>query len=160
MNKDVINSLKITHIINATNHIPNIHEKIGNLDSYKGIKYLTIPVEDNDTNKIGPYFKDAYSFVENALSEGLMENGDLMENDTSKESICCTLEKSNNLFKKAEILHKAFKNSYYHTKNSNRILIHCSLGVSRSSTIAIMYIMKKFSICYEEVSYHYNLLGL
>lgn len=30
MNQQIIDSLRITHIINATNHIPNIYENIGN----------------------------------------------------------------------------------------------------------------------------------
>jgi dual specificity MAP kinase phosphatase len=142
MNKEIISSLKITHIINATNHIPNIYEELG-------IKYLTIPIEDTDKNKISPYFKAAYDFIENALSEGTMENGDLKAKD-NMESICDVLIKASNQFVKAEILQKAFKKLYFHTNNNNRVLIHCSLGVSRSSTIAIMFIMKKFSICFEE----------
>jgi UTP:GlnB (protein PII) uridylyltransferase len=112
---------------------------------------LTIPVEDNETNKISPYFREAYYFIESALGQGMLENGDLMEKDNSSESICVTLNKASNQFMKAEILHKAFKKYYFHTNNNNKILIHCSLGVSRSSTIAIMYIMKKFSITFEEV---------
>ena len=112
---------------------------------------MTIPVEDNDTNKISPYFKEAYNFIENALSEGTLENGDKDETEGLNESLCEALGRAPNQFVKAEIIQKSFKKKYFHTYNNNRILIHCSLGVSRSSTIAIMYIMKKFSICYEEV---------
>lgn len=61
------------------------------------------------------------------------------------------LGKLTNSFTKAEIIQKAFKKEYLHTMNKNRILIHCSLGVSRSSTVAIMYIMKKFQLNYDEV---------
>jgi protein tyrosine phosphatase len=38
-------------------------------------------------------------------------------------------------------------------KNNNRVLIHCSLGVSRSSSITILYLMKKFSLPFEMVYY-------
>jgi len=31
MNEQIINALRITHIINATNHIPNIYENIGKI---------------------------------------------------------------------------------------------------------------------------------
>lgn len=84
----------------------------------------------------------------------MLENGDAENNEGSKESMCELLSRSPNQFVKSEIFQKAFKKKYFHTNNNNRILIHCSLGVSRSSTIAIMYIMKKFSVCFEEVLYH------
>jgi protein tyrosine phosphatase len=118
-----------------------------------GIKYLTIPIEDNETNKISPYFKAAYSFIESALNEGTLENGDSENKETVMESMCEILKRATNQFVKAEIFQKSFNKKYFHSNNNNRILIHCSLGVSRSSTIAIMYIMKKFSVCFEEVSY-------
>ena len=151
MNKELITKMRITHIINATNHIPNIYEDLG-------IKYLTIPIEDDNSNKIGPFFKAAYHFIENALNEGKLENGDEVEKESETESLCEVLGKTSSTFAKAEIIQKAFKKMYFHNNNQNRILIHCSLGVSRSSTIAIMYIMKKFSICTEEVKFGYFLL--
>jgi protein tyrosine phosphatase len=40
-------------------------------------------------------------------------------------------------------------------KNNNRVLIHCSLGVSRSGSFTILYLMKKFSLNYETVSKFY-----
>lgn len=35
--------------------------------------------------------------------------------------------------------------------NSNRVLIHCAMGISRSASIVIMYIMKKFNVTLESV---------
>ena len=35
--------------------------------------------------------------------------------------------------------------------NNSKILIHCSLGMSRSPTLAIMYLMKKIKISFELV---------
>jgi len=145
LSKEIIDSLKITHIVNATNHLANKFEDIG-------IKYFNVPVEDNDKFIISPYFKSAYTFIEDALTEGKLENGDFNDkkDHSSESSIADLLDKSSNQFESAEIMQKYFNKHYYHTKNKNRILIHCSLGVSRSSTIAIMYIMKKFSISSKE----------
>jgi protein tyrosine phosphatase len=81
-----------------------------------------------------------------------LENGDSEIKENTKESMCEILSRAPTQFVKADIFQKTFKKKYFHTNNNNRILIHCSLGVSRSSTIAIMYIMKKFSVCFEEVS--------
>ena len=49
------------------------------------------------------------------------------------------------------LVQKEFKKSIMR-KNDNRILIHCSLGVSRSGSFTILYIMKKFSLSYETVN--------
>lgn len=35
--------------------------------------------------------------------------------------------------------------------NSNKVLVHCAMGVSRSSSIVIMYLMKRFNITFESV---------
>jgi protein-tyrosine phosphatase len=85
------------------------------------------------------------------LNEEKLENGDKEGLENIQESVNSQLNKTTSLFSKAEIIQKAFKKIYSHTLNSNRILIHCSLGVSRSSTIAIMFLMKKFQLNYDEV---------
>ena len=38
-----------------------------------------------------------------------------------------------------------------HSYNTNVILVHCAMGVSRSATLVIMYFMKKFKISFEKV---------
>jgi len=143
LSEDILSDLKITHIVNATKHLSNKYED-------KGIKYITVPVEDNDTNSINSFFKQTFDFIEEALNEGKLENGET-KSENNILNISELLEKAgSNQFVKAEIMDKAFKSHYFHTLNNNRILIHCSLGVSRSSTIAIMYIMMKFSIPLKE----------
>lgn len=52
---------------------------------------------------------------------------------------------------KNKIMQIVFQNFYRKYKANTKILIHCSLGVSRSSTICIMYIMKKFKLPFQEV---------
>ena len=52
---------------------------------------------------------------------------------------------------KNKILQKMFRNATRKNPgNNSRILIHCSMGMSRSPTIAIMYLMKKFEIPFHE----------
>lgn len=36
------------------------------------------------------------------------------------------------------------------SKNNNRVFVHCAMGVSRSATFVIMFIMKKYRIPFEE----------
>ena len=36
--------------------------------------------------------------------------------------------------------------------NQNVVFVHCAMGVSRSASCVIMYIMKKFRIGYQDVS--------
>jgi hypothetical protein len=57
---------------------------------------------------------------------------------------------------KNKIIQILFKRFYCAAKNDNRILIHCSMGISRSPTMATMYVMKKFKLSYEEVMFVYN----
>lgn len=54
--------------------------------------------------------------------------------------------------KKDHLLQKEFKNHLNKYRNKNKVLIHCSLGVSRSGSFTIVYLMKKFSLRYETVS--------
>ncbi len=51
---------------------------------------------------------------------------------------------------KNKIIQIVFKNMFYKHKSNKRILIHCSMGVSRSPAIAIMYMMKKFRISFDD----------
>jgi len=60
------------------------------------------------------------------------------------------IRKMNCNHRKDNLIQKEFKKAIS-SKNNNRVLIHCSLGVSRSAVFSILYIMKKFSLAYENV---------
>ena len=52
------------------------------------------------------------------------------------------------------IINKEFQKTIS-KKNNNRVLIHCSLGVSRSASFVILYLMKKFTINFDTVKLKY-----
>jgi len=94
---ELVSHLKITHILNITFECGNCHED-------KGVKYLKISILDEPDKNIHEFFRMAYDFINEAMSED----------------------------------------------SNNKVLIHCALGKSRSATITIMYLMKKFSWSYEK----------
>jgi protein-tyrosine phosphatase len=203
--------LKITHVINVTQHVKNKFED-------RGIKYLNIAIDDTDKFKITKYFKTAFDFIEDALTnsqdtstfyfscickkvgknESSSENSknnhnksqynyeysntpeELKENSNSNDTVNSgtlsshssvesiteefmnvSLDNFQDIFanindnnKKNKIIQTLFQRAYKKYKSDVKILIHCSMGVSRSPTIAIMYIMKKFNIsCRDAVEF-------
>lgn len=186
--EDVINLLKITHIINVTQHVNNKFE-------HKGIKYLNILIDDTPDYQISKHFKTAYEFIEEALSiisnfteeestnlcsasshieESIAENVETLLSefidDLIDVEVCLdknfpklqqfgiiSLENWRDAFNSTKdlnlrnkIIQLVYKHFFHKSNTKNRILIHCSMGVSRSPTVAIMYIMKKFQLSFED----------
>jgi len=71
---EVLEYLKITHVVNVTKHIVNVYEN-------KGIKYLHIDIDDTPKYSISPYFKLAYEFIESTLKEGELQNGEVLKKE-------------------------------------------------------------------------------
>lgn len=148
---EVLRLLNITHIVNATRHAPNLYEN-------QGIVYHRVDIEDHDEYDIYPYFNEVYDFIENAFYEKsekeTTKNEDLNKEENSIESK--NLNNYENVFLLSNTVNSLFKNS--NTNQTCNILIHCSLGVSRSPTLAIMYVMKKFKLSFsaanELVTFH------
>ena len=175
----MIENLKITHIINVTQHVINKFEE-------KGIKYLNIPVDDTEKFKIINYSKLAYDFIEEALAYDECSTGDRSSKSASNDKLSQTLNidvnelenlynesyskeftsYSTNFFEKSDfkeefdsaedaneknkLLQKMFRRYFTQNKSNSKILIHCSMGVSRSPSIAIMFLMKKFNIRFKD----------
>ena len=171
-----------------TRHVDNKFEGIG-------IKYLNINIEDTSDFQISKFFKQAYEFMEEALSIGPSPSEGVSTSSSSKElesflptnfidtvdsELCQFIDdlidievvidknfpklnqfgiisienwreafnSTRDLNMKNKILQIVYKHLFNKTKHDTRILIHCSMGVSRSPTIAIMYLMKKFGISF------------
>jgi len=60
-NSTVVQQLKITHIVNCTLEI--------NHEGESGVKYLKLPVKDEDDTFLAKYFNEAYDFIAEALSD-------------------------------------------------------------------------------------------
>jgi protein-tyrosine phosphatase len=121
------------------------------------VKYLNIRIDDTEEYKISTHFKEVYEFIENTLNENTEQNDSKLCKDFEKLGLDEEIT-LNEHFKnisswtyKNKIMQIIFKRLYSCAKNDNRILIHCSMGISRSPTIATMYVMKKFSLSYDEV---------
>jgi hypothetical protein len=76
--------------------------------------------------------------------ENYLPNQDIINSDDIEKVPCISF--------KNKIIQVLFKFQYPANLTNSRILIHCSLGMSRSPAIAIMYLMKKIKISFELVS--------
>jgi hypothetical protein len=94
------------------------------------------------------YINNDSSFMENDCYSNTIQNA--ISNADGMISWKEQFEETDDITKKNKLLQIMFKNSYKKFKSNARILIHCSMGVSRSPTIAIMYIMKKFEVCFSD----------
>jgi protein-tyrosine phosphatase len=62
-------------------------------------------------------------------------------------------KKNNKLNRTAYTIDTAVDQFNRNSSNRNVVFVHCAMGRSRSATCVIMYIMKRFGIPYEDVSY-------
>lgn len=119
-NKAFLKALGITHILN-----PAEGEEMGmvNTDSefYRqdGIKYLGLRLMDLPSTPISSYFPEVTNFIDEGISSG------------GKRWICVIFSFNAN----------SFSNSCF--VFSGKVLVHCLMGISRSSTCAIAYLMIK-----------------
>lgn len=96
----MMEDLKISHIVNATDLVPNHFE---DHESVK-IEYLKIPISDQHGVNIKDYFAESIKFIDDAFT----------------------------------------------ANKGNRVFVHCQMGVSRSSTIIIAYLMFKNKWRYDD----------
>jgi protein-tyrosine phosphatase len=135
--------LGITHIINLTRHFDNKFEN-------EGFKYLNIRIEDNDKFTISDHFKEAYEFIDKALLEDIVQDVESIMKEMKITNFSKAFDNIRYWNERNKLIQLFFKN-YFDSYTKNRVLVHCSMGVSRSPTICIMYIMKKLQLSHENV---------
>ena len=174
---NVLRNLKITHVVNVTSEIPNHFEKEGKiLLKIIGISYMRVLVKDHDEEMIQYYFPRVYGFIDSAIfsqkkaRDGQIEIEDIKRDlyrigRSRKEAYKITKESFvyglDSLLKTTqnEMKKKTIKTLYNEFEllinsapdNKNRVLVHCAMGISRSASIVIMYLMKKFCTTFESV---------
>lgn len=67
------------------------------------------------------------------------------------------IDKISDLQIKNKLCQLLIKADYSNCNKNNRILIHCSMGVSRSTALVIMYLMKKIKLSFNSVNKIFNL---
>jgi len=98
-----------------------------NAASYYTLKELKIKTIFNITKEISNYFKDDFTYVRYNLY------------DNNKEHIRTYLKDAYKKIRK-----------HQRKEKDNNILIHCFMGASRSATIVIFYLMKRYNYTFDE----------
>jgi protein-tyrosine phosphatase len=171
-NSIVLHNLGITHILNVTDCIPNKFEDSKDHD----IIYQKINIEDKDDVPIHLSFSIATDFIDGGISPKKHQkytmnrvNFDLLQsfNDPNKKAKAqfpagaktntinldlgnmCAIDEpdiqKDTIYQIDMLMEKNLLNS----NNQHRVLVHCAMGRSRSATMVIMYLMKKFDISME-----------
>jgi hypothetical protein len=133
-NWKIIRDLRITHIINAS-----IEHECVFADE---IAYLWVKLEDNYTENISKSLVKGCRFMEDAFAkyyedmdrweEGAGKNGSQSRNSSGSDPAMSETERSGG---QAGRPHEPI------------FLIHCNLGISRSSSILIAYLIAKYRLC-------------
>lgn len=163
-NDGVLQTLGITHILNVSDCIPNYFEDDGHII----IQYANIDIEDTECSLIDEHFEYAYNFIDQVLSGSISDSPNfedvlVNQDEKSKNKVKCSEFNTNTLkldlsdgtlaewhedSKKKTIACCDFGIAKMHKNIKNRLLVHCAMGKSRSATIILMYIMKKFQLPY------------
>lgn len=88
--------------------------------------------------------------IENLYHESDLKDFNSFSTFFEKSDLKDEIDSTEDVNEKNKLLQKMFRRTYRQNKSNSRILIHCSMGVSRSPTIAIMYLMKKFNILFKD----------
>ena len=81
--------MKVTHILNVSNTIPNYFEDAADMN----IDYLKINIEDNSEVPIKLFFSVAYNFIEGAFNESRMQKQDKsLRNNALVDDYCLTMQ--------------------------------------------------------------------
>lgn len=171
-NSVLLHNLGITHILNVTEWIPNKFEDSKEIQ----IIYQKINIEDKDDVPIQLSFSLAYGFIESAISPKKQQKNRLnrvdfdilqMFPDVKKVSTIqipagaktntinfdlgskCANDEPDIQKDATYEIDMLMEKNLLASNNQHRVLVHCAMGRSRSATMVIMYLMKKFDISME-----------
>lgn len=138
-NWKIIRDLKITHIINCSIE----HECVFKDE----LKYLHVKLEDTYQENIYKVLNKSLEFIQDAFNsyyEDLVNYDKSFDSCSSGSSSECS-SASSNCSKHVNIISGNMGNKK--KPQAPVILIHCNLGISRSSSILIAYLISKYKIC-------------
>lgn len=172
-NPTIMYNLGITHILNISTNIPNTFEDAKTMN----ITYRKINLEDAEDAPLDNHlFNTAYEFIEKAISKKKTHKMkiystkfDLLQNfsDSRKKSmtlvnsaaetndilldlsVMAVSEIRNKICDKLFDIDSLSQVQMHHSNNQNRVLVHCAMGRSRSASMVIMYLMRKFQISFD-----------
>ena len=167
----------ITHVLNVTDNIPNYFETNGehyfiNAIDSMNIQYENIFIGDFEDSPIQLHFSKAYDFIDRVLfgeDQFTHSSSDFEEvkikSDNSRlrfvhdESDIQTLKLDISEGTIGEWSHCDIKKAAFHiddvvstlrsSQPKTKVLVHCAMGKSRSATIVMMYLMKKFLLSFK-----------
>ncbi|KAM6898830.1 dual specificity protein phosphatase 13A-like isoform 1-T1 [Lycodopsis pacificus] len=128
-NKTTLLKLGITHVLNAA------HSKrgsIGNQSFYgNGFVYCGIPADDSTHFDLDVYFKTAADFIHKALKspdefKSIIDHGSFQRSYQAEDELGLNGQPG-----------RVCKG----TLNERKVLVHCIMGMSRSSTLVLAYLM-------------------
>lgn len=123
-NRKKLQKLGITHVLNAA------HSKQGSIgdQSFYGdtCVYFGIPAEDSESFDLSQYFSAATDFINKALKS---KDGEVYKCDT-----CSAFQ---------HILLCGVSPSSLSLCSTGKVLVHCIMGVSRSATLVVVYLMMR-----------------
>lgn len=140
-NWKIIRDLKITHIVNCSIE----HECVFQDE----IKYLHVKIQDSHEENIYGILDKVYKFMQNAFESYYEEllrfnykNPQESENNSRSSSVISSVTnlKSISSSNGLALLVKP-------KPQPPVIMIHCNLGISRSSSVLIAYLIKRYNMC-------------
>lgn len=125
----------------------------------KDIKIFGQNCNGNYGEIVVPHYKDSSTFTSSTpdtktTKEGSISNCMSYEKLPQEYNVLYLLDQilKEDKDKRDYIIQTEFKKNISKYNNKNKVLIHCSLGVSRSASFTVLYFMKKFGLGYDIVT--------